>query len=268
MQGSIFISYSRNDLDAVKPIKEELERNGFSCWMDIDGIESGDENFKQKIVPAIDGCRAVLFFISVASQESEWTAKELGYAKRHGKRVVPLRFNDDPLVGVFDFDYGDADIIDWRRPEQKEKLLEDLRRWSDETNKTSETSSPTTTRRLLKSKSAPKRRKQSPKKKFPISMDFVYSDTRDYLNIGWGVRFYCLKVKNHNRGPVSVTISVRNGRSRAIYRDTIEGNSTEKYRTLGLSCWRFKHGDHGTIKVLGWSKCLKFRLDEDGVMIS
>ena len=133
-QFDVFISYSRRDLDVVKPIKEELERNGFSCWMDIDGIESGDENFKQKIVPAIDGCCVVLFFISAFSQKSEWTAKELGYAKRHGKRVVPLRFNDDSLVGVFDFDYGDADIIDWRRAEQRAKLLVNLQKRTQKLN--------------------------------------------------------------------------------------------------------------------------------------
>ena len=34
MVHDIFISYSRRDLAAVKPIKEELEAAGFSCWMD------------------------------------------------------------------------------------------------------------------------------------------------------------------------------------------------------------------------------------------
>ena len=131
MPHDIFVSYSRRDLATVKSIKEELEAAGFSCWMDIDGIESGVENFKRKIVPALDRCKVVLFFISSDSQQSEWTDKELGYAKRHGKRVVPLRFNDDPLVGEFDFDYGSADTIDWRAPEQKEKLLKDLRSRED-----------------------------------------------------------------------------------------------------------------------------------------
>ena len=118
----VFISYSRKDIDAVKTIKNELERNGFPCWIDIDGIESGDENFKRKIVPALDVCKVALFFISVDSQRSEWTDKELGYAKRHGKHVVPLRFNDDTLVGEFDIEYGNANIIDWRRSEQRNKL--------------------------------------------------------------------------------------------------------------------------------------------------
>lgn len=49
MEGRIFISYSRRDLDVVKPIKEELEASGFSCWMNLDGIESGDENFARML---------------------------------------------------------------------------------------------------------------------------------------------------------------------------------------------------------------------------
>ena len=130
MPHDIFISYSRRDLAAVKPIKEDLESMGFSCWMDLEGIESGVENFKRKIVPALDRCKIVLFFISSDSQKSEWTAKELGYAKRHGKRVVPLRVNDDLLVGEFDFDYGNANIVDWRKPEQRDKFILDLRRWN------------------------------------------------------------------------------------------------------------------------------------------
>ena len=128
-QAEIFISYSRKDLDKVKPIKEELEGYGLSCWIDIDGIESGEANFKRKIIPALNECKIVLFFISVDSQKSEWVAKELGYARRHEKRVVPLRFNDDKLVGEFDFDYGEANIIDWRCAEQRQKLIKELGLW-------------------------------------------------------------------------------------------------------------------------------------------
>lgn len=138
MEGRIFISYSRRDLDVVNPIKEELESNGFSCWMDLDGIESGDESFARIIVPALDNCMVVLFFISANSQNSDWVAKELGYAKRHEKRVVPLRFNDDALVGEFDFNFGGANIIDWRKREQKWKLLRDLRIWADAANESPE----------------------------------------------------------------------------------------------------------------------------------
>ncbi len=43
MPHDIFISYSRRDLAAVKPIKEELEEQGFSCWMDLGSKTSQSE---------------------------------------------------------------------------------------------------------------------------------------------------------------------------------------------------------------------------------
>ena len=42
MEGRIFISYSRKDIDGVMDIEKELESIGFRCWMDVKGgIESG-----------------------------------------------------------------------------------------------------------------------------------------------------------------------------------------------------------------------------------
>ena len=126
MNHDIFISYSRRDLAAVKPIKEELEAQGFSCWMDLEGIESGVDSFKRVVIPAINGSTSVLFFISLASQQSEYGLKEINFAHRKGKRVILGRINDDNLTDDFSFDFGDADIIDWRKPEQREKLFRDL----------------------------------------------------------------------------------------------------------------------------------------------
>lgn len=78
MPHDIFISYSRRDLAAVKPIKEELEAQGFSCWMDLEGIESGAEEFTEKIATAIQESSTMLFILSKASQLSRWSLNELG----------------------------------------------------------------------------------------------------------------------------------------------------------------------------------------------
>jgi hypothetical protein len=46
----IFISYSRKDLEKVKAIKEEIEKaTDTECWMDLEGIESGAQQFTQDI---------------------------------------------------------------------------------------------------------------------------------------------------------------------------------------------------------------------------
>ena len=49
----IFISYSRNDYSRVEEIVAHLVDNGFTVWIDKDGIESGDA-FKSVIVSAIE----------------------------------------------------------------------------------------------------------------------------------------------------------------------------------------------------------------------
>ena len=54
MANEVFISYSRKDFEKVKAVKEEIDRLvGIDCWMDLNGIESGDW-FKKVIISAIN----------------------------------------------------------------------------------------------------------------------------------------------------------------------------------------------------------------------
>lgn len=128
----IFISYSRKNKDIVLPIKDEIERLGLTCWIDLSDIPCGAESFKKQVISGIKQTRiAFLFFLSAESQSSEYAMKEINFAKKAAKkRVILVRFNDDRMTDDFAFDYQDADIIDWRVPEQKEKLLRDLMLWS------------------------------------------------------------------------------------------------------------------------------------------
>ena len=88
-------------------------------------------DFTQPIIDAIGGTSvAVLFFLSESSQNSAEAKKEVAYALRFAnKRVVFVRFNDDPLTDAFKFNYGVANIRDWRNPLQKQALLADLEEW-------------------------------------------------------------------------------------------------------------------------------------------
>ena len=137
MAHDIFISYSRKNLDAVKGIKEELESLGFSCWMDLSNIPSGQGRFISKIVPAIKDTKGCfLFFMTAESQASEWAMKEIGFAKNRAKKqVVLVRIDDADMTDEFYFNYQMTDIIDWRKAEQKDKLLDDLRRWTGKEGK-------------------------------------------------------------------------------------------------------------------------------------
>ena len=132
----IFISYCRKDIEAVKAFKQEIEATTLAtCWMDLDGIESGNPKFTKIIINAINSCPIFLFMLTEASQQSENALKELDFAyKKHreeGKKVVivyltPCKMNDE-----FSFDYAKADTIDWQNPLQREKLTRDLKKWTN-----------------------------------------------------------------------------------------------------------------------------------------
>ncbi len=131
----LFISYSRKNKDVVLPIKDEIERTlGLTCWIDLSDIPCGAESFKKKVISGIKQTRiAFLFFLSAESQSSEYALREINFAKKRAtKRVILIRFNDDQMTDEFFFDYQDADIVDWRISEQKEKLLRDLKNWANQ----------------------------------------------------------------------------------------------------------------------------------------
>ena len=247
MPHDIFISYSRRNLNAVKSIKEELESFGFSCWMDLEGIESGSEEFTRHITAAINGSKAFLFFLSAASQASEWSLKELRFAKDKGKRTVVVRFNDAAMTDVFSFNFGGDDIVDWRVSDQKSKLLQDLARWSRKSLPEPEPEEET--------RPAPRPRSaKKAEKNLPIQVEF--SEALVPCS-------YVMTVKNVSDDPVDISIRVRNGTREASYDYSIDGGHSEDFRLLGGS-WRFTDGDTGTIRVAGWRRRLKFGIDEDG----
>ena len=137
----VFISYSRKNIDAVLPVKEEIERTlGLRCWMDLSNIPSGSDDFVDNVIQGIEQARvAFLFILSNESQSSEYAIKEIGFANKFAnKRVILIRFNDDGMTKDFFFHYQNADIIDWRVPEQKAKLFRDLRKWSEQLGQTKE----------------------------------------------------------------------------------------------------------------------------------
>ncbi len=73
MQIDIFISYSREDKAIVLPFIDKINKEvGTQCWIDLDGIESG-EQFENKIIQAIDSAQIVLFVLSDNSLKSDWT---------------------------------------------------------------------------------------------------------------------------------------------------------------------------------------------------
>lgn len=126
----IFISYSRHDTEKVSHIVSILEREGFKIWIDRNGIESGDA-FKRVIVKAIEQSTCVLFFSSTASNNSKWTAKEIGVAVYENKCIIPIlmdnsKFNPEVKFDLINLDYIDLSNVKYHT-EALERLLNTLR---------------------------------------------------------------------------------------------------------------------------------------------
>lgn len=133
----IFISYKRVDevaaYDIVRLLENEFGKG--SCWIDSTGIESG-EYFRDTIMSAIRDSSVVLFLMSKTSVISSssfptWVQKEVLYAIKKGKRVIPISIDGTKLDDCdwLLFECGELDFIDWNSKNQRCKLIDNIRNW-------------------------------------------------------------------------------------------------------------------------------------------
>ena len=106
----IFISYSGHDANVVNEFVNRLEHEGFRLWIDREGIQSGDA-FKRIILQAIKKSDVVLFFSSQYSNQSSWTAKEIGVAVKYKKHVIPILLDGSNYNEEVEFDLINLDFI-------------------------------------------------------------------------------------------------------------------------------------------------------------
>ena len=117
----VFISYSRKDKKMVDMFVDRLTSEGFTVWIDKDGIESGDA-FKHVIVNAIEQSKVVVFFSSDASNSSTWTSKEIGVAIYENKPIIPVRLDNAKYNSEIKFDLINLDYIDVRGGNPSEEV--------------------------------------------------------------------------------------------------------------------------------------------------
>ncbi|MGM9764797.1 MAG: toll/interleukin-1 receptor domain-containing protein, partial [Candidatus Cryptobacteroides sp.] len=130
MYKPIFISYSRKDKDYVIPFAKELDnRVGQNrIWIDWTGIESG-EDFKDRIMNAIDRSQVILFMLSDNSLQSEYAKMEVEYAHNTNKKVIPVILDGKPLRGWFLFSFGRINYTDISDNAQVDQLVETLKKF-------------------------------------------------------------------------------------------------------------------------------------------
>ncbi len=85
----VFICYAREDLEIRDKVRLALARHGITAWIHDKDILKG-EDYVRAIDEGIEKADSLLFFISPESVVSEFCLKELAYAEKLNKRIIPL----------------------------------------------------------------------------------------------------------------------------------------------------------------------------------
>jgi TIR domain len=96
MAGYVFISFSTHDADYVRDLIRHLRQAGVDAWSS-EGIRAS-ESWVHAIRARIDGCVALVPVMTPEAEESAWVTREILYAERIGKPVVPLLLRGRPFI--------------------------------------------------------------------------------------------------------------------------------------------------------------------------
>lgn len=93
MSYTVFISYSSKDNNQASKIITALKSCDIKVWVDNKDLPPG-EIIEPTLFQGIEKSTVFLFLISPDSVESEWCNKEINYAAKNGKRILPVYIRD------------------------------------------------------------------------------------------------------------------------------------------------------------------------------
>jgi hypothetical protein len=91
-EGSLFISYAREDLAAVRTLAHDLAAAGITAWFDMEKLSAGDR-FDENIRSSIDRCS---LFLPILSRNTE--ARREAYFRREWRYALDRDIAIDPGV--------------------------------------------------------------------------------------------------------------------------------------------------------------------------
>jgi TIR domain len=123
-----FVSYAKDDENAVRPMLAALANEGVQLFLPGEQILPG-EPWLDKIEGAIQSADAFVVFISPKSTRSDWVQHELAVAltqitKGKHKKIIPVLLNKDAEIPFFLKNVQYLDMSSERaRTENQDKLL-------------------------------------------------------------------------------------------------------------------------------------------------
>lgn len=112
---NVFVSYSRQDIEVARSIRNALRAERFQIWWDED-LYAGD-SWREKIDEALMAAAVVLVLWSRHSVESDWVKHEASIAKARGI-LAHARLDDITVPGIFDSMQAE-DLTTWNGNEEE-----------------------------------------------------------------------------------------------------------------------------------------------------
>src|SRR5688572_25170105 len=90
---SLFISYSRKDIEAARKLSDAFQSQNLDFWIDWAGIEP-TVDWWLAIEKGIEEADTFVFLLSPDSITSEICGWEIEHAVKNGKRLIPVKVRD------------------------------------------------------------------------------------------------------------------------------------------------------------------------------
>lgn len=113
----VFVSYSRNNMDAVTQLTEDLQAVGIDTWHDQ--ALTGGQRWWDNILAKIRECDILVFALSPESWDSEACKSELGYVVQLGKPILPVLVSDGINTNLLSPPLNEIQVTDYRRRDKE-----------------------------------------------------------------------------------------------------------------------------------------------------
>lgn len=108
----VFVSYSRNNLDVVSQLVEDLQAVGMTTWHDQ--TLTGGQRWWDNILSNIRECDVFIFALSPESWESEACRSELSYVCGLSKPILPVLVADGINLNLLSAPINEIQVADYR----------------------------------------------------------------------------------------------------------------------------------------------------------
>jgi hypothetical protein len=117
---TLFVSYSRNDREAVARLTTQLQEGGYTVWHDQK--LTGGQKWWDNILAEIRSCDIFIFALSAGSVDSEACRSELHYAISLGKTPLPVLVADNVRLQNLARPLSELQVVDYRQQDMAATL--------------------------------------------------------------------------------------------------------------------------------------------------